>query len=732
MHVPGADVVTHHVREAARLGPGRPAIWLGLRTALAIGVPLTLAPFIPAAAATWAPLAGYAVALVDKGGAYRERAVDMASVAIGVLAAVTAGSLVAGHAVLAIIVVTLGAALCALSHAFGPSKAGIGNAVALHLTVAAFLPTGGSLTPTLLGVAGGAAWAMLLGLVVWPVRMYIPARRAIAAVLEALASHARGLASTTVETRDELLARHREIRAHLETARATLVNTRRGRRGETGRGERLLAISHACDHVAGLLIGLEELAAAHATVGEITAKEAARIGDQLATLATRVLVDETRRVTPAVADKPVGTLAAPTQATAIADTDQARLLLSRLDGELARITALVDSLADDSEPSLDVLGSEPTGDDADAPHPLERGRTGARSGAAWRWGWIERVRAELDLDSAVLRHAARAAICVATAATVAAVMHLERGYWITLTTFILLQPHRAATTVRAIQRGVGTVLGAVIAAGVAWAVNDPRIVVVFVILLAGIGASVAQLNYGLFSVFVTPTFILLAELHTQDFGLVWVRVTYTLLAGAIAFVASVALWPAREQLLFSEELARALRAAGRYADAVSAAAAKGVPPGDPAIIATRRAFGVAINNAELALDRVVADRLPAEVVEPGMAMVSATRRLGAALGVLSSTRGLIGEPARANLSSLADSLQRRLAELAAAIESRKLPPAPPRPTPITDAVLGARWARVELYLAALAQASARAALQTARPRAQGTGLIPVGERSTRS
>lgn len=711
MHVPGADVVTHHVREAARFGPGRPAIWLGLRTALAIGVPLTLAPFIPAAAATWAPLAGYAVALVDKGGAYRERAVGMASVSLGVLAAVTAGSLVAGHAVLAILVVTLGAALCAFSHAFGPSKAGIGNSVALHLTVAAFLPTGGSLVHTLLGVAGGAAWAMLLGLAVWPVRVYIPARRAIAAVLEALASHARGLASTTVETRDELLARHREIRAHLETARATLVNTRRGRRGESGRGERLLAIAHACDHVAGLLMGVEELAAAHPSVNEITAKEAARIGDELATLATRVLVDETRRVTPAVADKPVGTLAAPTQATAITDTDQARLLLSRLDGELARITALVDSLADDSEPTLDVLGSEPTTDDADAPHPLER------------------VRAELDLDSAVLRHAARAAICVATAATVAAVMHLERGYWITLTTFILLQPHRAATTTRAIQRGVGTVLGAVIAAGVAWAVNDPRIVVVLVIVLAGIGASVAQLNYGLFSLFVTPTFILLAELHTQDFGLVWVRVTYTLLAGAIAFIASIALWPAREQLLFSEELARALRAAGRYADAISAAAAKGVPPGDPGIIATRRAFGVAINNAELALDRVVADRLPAEVVEPGMAMVSATRRLGAALGVVSSTRGLIGEPARATLSTLADALQRRLAELAAAIESRKLPPAPARPTPISDAVLGARWARVELYLAALAQASARAALQTARPRAQGTGLIPVSPSS---
>ncbi len=761
MQVPGAEYVTHHVREAARLGPGQPALWLGLRTALAIGVPLLLAPLLPAATATWAPLAGYAVALVDKGGAYRERAEIMGTVALGVLLAVAAGTLVAGHAVLAILVVTLGAFACAMAHAFGANRAGIGNAIALHLTVAAFLPTGGSLGESLAGVAGGAGWALFLGVIVWPVRVYKPGRRAIALTLGALAGHARALASaataaleaeataratrssplvaddlshnaatqsaaalasaralialdaaanrTRAASRDAQLARHREIRTSLEAARATLVATRRGRRGESGRGERLLAIAHACDHVFGILIGLEELLAAARGGAEVIARDAERLGAQLAALGDRVLVEERVRRTPPAADAPAAANPRAATTAGVTDADHARLLAGRLEDQCRRLAALVDSLADDSEPTLDVLGEAATTRLADTAAP----------------GLLERLRVHTDLDSAVLRHAVRAAICVAAAAIVASLLHLERGYWITLTTFILLQPHRAATTTRAIQRGVGTVLGAVIAAGVAWAINDPLAIVILVVILAGVGASVSQLNYGLFSVFVTPTFILLAELHTQDFGIVWVRVTYTLLAGTIAFVASAVLWPARESSLFAEELATALRAAARYGDAIRAAAEAGVPPGDPSIIATRRAFGVALDNAELALDRVVADRAPPDVVEPAMAMVSATRRLGGAFGVLASTRALLGDGARATLGTLARSMHARLAELAGAIEARRLPPAPPPPTPLSDAVLAARWARVELHLAAIAQAAARAALQSARPRAQGTGAIPM-------
>ena len=61
------DTVGHHVREAAKFAPERPAIWLGLRTAAATAIPLLIARWIDPVAASWAPLAGFIVALVDKG-----------------------------------------------------------------------------------------------------------------------------------------------------------------------------------------------------------------------------------------------------------------------------------------------------------------------------------------------------------------------------------------------------------------------------------------------------------------------------------------------------------------------------------------------------------------------------------------------------------------------------------------------------------------------------------------
>lgn len=61
----------HHVRAAVRVAPGRPALWIGLRVAAAIGVPLLLSPWLDPVIVRWASFAGYSIALVDAGGAYR-------------------------------------------------------------------------------------------------------------------------------------------------------------------------------------------------------------------------------------------------------------------------------------------------------------------------------------------------------------------------------------------------------------------------------------------------------------------------------------------------------------------------------------------------------------------------------------------------------------------------------------------------------------------------------------
>src|SRR5215831_17951409 len=87
--------VKHLVREAARLQPGRPALRMGLRAALAVATPMLVASRIGPLVMTWATLGGFGVVLVDKGGAYRTRATAMIAAACGGALGVLVGTLVA-------------------------------------------------------------------------------------------------------------------------------------------------------------------------------------------------------------------------------------------------------------------------------------------------------------------------------------------------------------------------------------------------------------------------------------------------------------------------------------------------------------------------------------------------------------------------------------------------------------------------------------------------------------
>jgi len=673
----------HHVRIATRVAPGRPALWIGLRMAAAIGVPLVLAPWLAPATATTASLAGYFITLVDKGGAYRARARAMLAASLGALLAVIVGMRVAGTPLAPLVAIT-GMTACAFGHLWGATGTSIATPTAIVLAIACFRPdAGGPILPAALGIALGASWAMLLSLVVWPVRVYQPGRRAIANVLEALAAHATAIATAAVERgdRDALILRHRRLRDQLETARQILVATRRGR-GEHRRGERLLALVHVADQLFGKLLALEEI------LDTLPPGDAAAVARALAAPATNldrlaelVLVEAPSRdaLAAVIAD---ATRADHAGAALPAEPAHARALLVRLGELIAAGGRLIASLDDAAPAPTDVL--------LDAPVAIR-----------------ERVRAAFDLDSAVLRHALRVAISTTVALAIASQLHLAYGYWIVITAYVLLQPNRSATTTRTIQRGLGTVGGVLIAIAIAAAVPQQAVLVAITIAFAAIGASVMQLNYALFALFVTPTFLLLTEMQTHDVALFEVRVLYTVLGGAIAFLASALLWPARERAVFDDLLATALDRAADYARAVHRAVATRAPLPSPEILATRRAFGLALGNAEIALDRLVAERAPVEIVEPRMTIVSLARRLGASINVLGATRAVTAlaphEGARHGAV-----VEAHLRELATAIRAQRRPPAPQPPTPAGRAGgLAPSVQRLELHLDELTSAIAR-------------------------
>ena len=690
MTLPGLDVVGHHVREAAKLAPGRPAVWLGLRTAAATAVPLIAARWLDPTAANWAPLAGFLVALADKGGAYRSRAVTMASVGGGGLAAVVLGSLIAGNGILTAILVAAGLTACALAQAWGPAKVGVGNAIAIQLLVAASLPcTPHEVIERAIGFAGGAGFALVLGLLVWPVRVYKPGRRAVAAVLRALAEHARVLAAARADDatwRDQVVPRHRVIRDQIEVGRVVLASMRRGRRGETGRGERLLATLQLTDQLFGILLGLEEAldAGCPPEARVVVARGLDELAAGLDGLAADVLIERppkaARRTwsaeTPEIADPLARTLGV-----------HALALVARAHEDRAIAEGVVASLGDDSEPLR-----------AQVPEPEPR--TPLRAV----------LREALDPQGFVLRHAIRVAVVVSVAMTLARVLDLSHRYWVTLTAYLLLTPLGAATRTRALQRVVGTILGGVLAAAIPWVVDDPRIVLVLIIVLAGLSASVLQLNYALYASLMTPTFVLLAEVHSADVHLVGIRIANTLIAAALVVLGTL-LWPARPSARFDDEIAESYEGAARYLDEVVAAITGGVPQPSAAVVSARRAYGVVLNRAELALDQLVAERAPSSVTEPRMTQLVFLRRLGSAVNALGSTRTVAGFAAHhVEISAFGASIGAGLRDLAD--RSRAGTPLVARPRidrRFSDPVLAARVARIDAALTNLTDAALRAA-----------------------
>jgi uncharacterized membrane protein YccC len=572
--------------------------------------------------------------------------------------------------------------LCAFGHAWGPAAISIGNTTGIQLLVAASQPCS---TPEIWqraeGIIIGSSIALALALVVWPVRVYKPGRRAVSSMFHLLAEHARAMAAR--RPREELFRAHRSIRDAIELARVTLAAMRRGRAAESGRGERLLAMVQLGDQQLGLLVGLEEILDSSPEPVEWANRALGELASGLDELCSAVL-DEDRVVVTKVELGEVP--AVPNEPVAAALTAQARLLLSRAFEDFMVARDLVMSLADESEPQWSLPAT-----------PLDQ-RPRIR----------ERIREAIAPDAFAWRHAVRVGVVVAIAMTIARELEMSHRYWVTLTAFIMMQPYGAATRVRVLQRVGGTILGAMLAAAIPYFVEDPRVMMVIIIMLAGTSASVLQLNYGLYSTFLTPTFILLAEVHVHDPHLIGVRIVNTLIGASLAFIATYVVRH-HESARFDDAVARAYDVAAKYLDEVTHVLVAGVPLPSREIIARRRAYGVALNGADLALDKVVAERVASDVLEPRMSQVVFLRRLGAAINALGSTRAVVDSKAHTvELAAFGASASAVLRSFSEAIHKGE--PVPPRTRierPVTEPVLAARIARLDRILDALSDAVSR-------------------------
>jgi uncharacterized membrane protein YccC len=133
--------------------------------------------------------------------------------------------------------------------------------------------------------------------------------------------------------------------------------------------------------------------------------------------------------------------------------------------------------------------------------------------------------------------------CMGAAGLVTEVLPLARSYWVPLTVAIVLKPDYGSVFARAVQRGIGTVVGAVAGAVLLALFHGAWLLIPFGVLAALLPYGRSR-NYGLLATFLTPLVVLLVDLLKPiGWRLAGDRLVDTLIGCAIVLVIGFAPWP---------------------------------------------------------------------------------------------------------------------------------------------------------------------------------------------
>src|SRR5229473_346767 len=608
---PAAPVLGAHVRKSLEIAAVRPAFALGLRAATATIAPLVVGDASGQPIFGWMALGGWLCAIADPGGPHLLRARTMAAFAAAAALVTGLGTIASTRPAPSIALLFAGAIAASLARVGGEAAGTVGTTALILLCIALGSPAPpDQALPRVAMVLGGCALSTVLALLLWPVHAYRPARLAIASCYRELAALAAKIAEPSEDR---------------EQAWSALVAVRRARNAESARGQQLVVLFETADVLLGDLIMVgEALAAAHT----VDASWLRAVATALQGIADAI---EDRAGPPGIS------LPGPLQG-APPEVEHAR---ARLITTLQLALRVAAALRTGAPLENDVLAPE-----TEAPRTT--------------------VRAALAPDSAVLRHAARMAVTVSIGAAIAAWLGVARAAWVTVAVVIVLQPDSGSTVRRAVQRVLGTVVGAGLAGLLVPVLRSPTLIGVVLFPLSALALALRPLNYGLFTLLVTPVFMLMAEVLSGDWHLAGVRVESTLIGGGLAFAAQL-LWPSRERDQLPQRLAALFHRLREYLDAVLAD-----PRSEPA---ARRSFGLAAANADASFQRHLGEvGEPAERISDYMTLLTYARRLRNSIAMA------LHSPHGVDLRALRPALDSALEDLGAAARDQR----PPRPQPRID------------------------------------------------
>ena len=667
----------------------------GLRAAVALCAPLVLGDLAGIPNLGWAALGGFEAILSDTGGPYRTRLSSLATLSLGGAAGLFLGSLIGGSLIWALPVTVLWCFLWSYLAVLGQpfSSAGILVQVIYICGIGAPAASWREARAAALLLLAGGAWAALLSLLLWPLDAYRPARAAVSACYEELASFLGSVAElasrpqppsshhaprtpgaplASAESAEDYepqprlsrkvrqtpalwhrLAQHHQyrIRRAVEQGWAAVAGLRADRQAETLQGHHLVVLLEHADlliaRTVALAEHLEEQAAAPAS-SPCLDRALAGLADLRSVeqwIASLLLRRRGQPVAHARARRSEMERLPHYLAGCLNPSDPASRFL------LAQITAAASILESSIESAtLMRLGQTPELA-ASRGAALSVGHFGyvyERLGQlrqSWHPGRIlEQLTANFTRKSLILRHAARVSMVCGLDVALILLLHIDHGYWLLMTSLIVLQPHVSGTLRRGMERIGGTVGGGILAALLAATLHSQLATAAVLFPLALMALAILPVSYAAFAFFLTPAFVLAWLPFSGDWQLALVRTGNTVVGAIISVGAMLFLFPAYERDRAPEFLRASLGADRNYLARLAEAWSVASPAhsGSSRLLANaRRAAGLAHNDTEESLERLLAESWPRRLpfAQFVAAFVTYLRRFSQSVTTLASLDG---------------------------------------------------------------------------------------------
>lgn len=227
-------------------------------------------------------------------------------------------------------------------------------------------------------------------------------------------------------------------------------------------------------------------------------------------------------------------------------------------------------------------------------------------------------------------HAFRLATVVVITFLVTKALGLAYAYWATMAVIVVMQPKADMSWPRMLERIVGSIAGALGAAAITLALTQPWQLLVLIFPLAAATIALRSVNYTLFVLFLTPLFVFVDDLvgpglsAARDIALA--RAADNVLGSVLSLAGWMLIFAARGPRHFPALVASAIEANLNYA-----AMAMGPESSIAQVAAARRAAGLASNEAEAAMHRMILEgRRQRDHLDEARALLVALRRLAGA------------------------------------------------------------------------------------------------------